>query len=265
MHYVYYIENLVNGKLYVGKSMDRNTRWRDANARWNEHRRDARKKRTKMPIHHAMNKYGEENFRYNRMEAYATQEEALIAEMAWISYLREQGVELYNITTGGEGTSFKRGPRTAEHSAKIGAQLRGIQAKIKGGTISESHRLNVKATAKQKLTDIQKDEIRELAKAGTHSQAELATIYGVGRDWISRIVNNKTTDKTRSAAKTGRTGKRKLSMEQAQTIRDLYMTRKYSQKELATMFGVNPKSIVRVLGEAPQTNVVDTEEGRVSL
>lgn len=187
MHYLYHIENQTNGKIYVGKSMERE------DSRWQEHLCDARSGRTKMPIHRAMKKYGPENFTYNVMNMYGTQEEALLAEVYLIAYLRSQEVELYNVTAGGEGASFKRGPRSPEHTAKLKCFSKGNIPWNKNKEMSLETRGKVSKNASgRKISDSQRQEIKDLYMSGKYTQKTLGWMYEVGPDQISRIVNDKT-------------------------------------------------------------------------
>lgn len=187
MHYLYHIENQINGKIYVGKSMER------GDSRWQEHLCDARSGRTKMPLHRAIKKYGPENFSYNIISMYGTQEEALLAEVDLIAYLRSQEVELYNVTAGGEGTSFKRGPRSVEHQRNAHKFPKGHIPWNKGGTHTDEARKKVSKNATgRKISDAQRQEIKDLYLSGKYTQKTLGWIYGVGSDVISRIINNKT-------------------------------------------------------------------------
>ena len=189
MHYLYHIENLVNGTLYLGKTMDR----KDKNARWNEHKGDARRGRTKMPIHSAIRKYGDKNFVFTLMEAYDTQEEALLAEVYWLALLRSQGVRLYNITNGGEGISFKRGPRTPEHTAQLKCFPKDHIPWNKNQEMSSEFRKKVSDNIpNRKISNIQREEIKKLWSAGKYKQWEIGKMFGVSQNVISRIVNNKT-------------------------------------------------------------------------
>lgn len=188
MHYVYHIENKVNGTLYIGKGIEALR----GNFRWTEHKRDARKKKTNMPIHRAIRKYGEENFIFTIMNMYETQEEALLSEIEYISYLRSQNIRLYNISAGGEGVSFKRGPRTPEHTSKLKCFPKGHIPWTKGKEIPIETRKKISKNAwGRKTSDSQRDEIKKLYAIGM-TQKELSIKFGVGQDQISRIINDKT-------------------------------------------------------------------------
>lgn len=92
---VYILENLVNGKLYVGKANDLKDRMR--------RHIDCVEVHSSYPLYRAMKKYGIENFQIHLAEEYSSEQEAFQGERDWISYLLSFGKRLYNQTTGGEG------------------------------------------------------------------------------------------------------------------------------------------------------------------
>lgn len=100
--HVYLILNNINGKLYVGKT-------NDPQGRWNKHVNIAKNinnsqsiREQAYPIHHAIRKYGEENFSFRVIESVAEEATALDLEARWISRFRNDGYRLYNLTAGGD-------------------------------------------------------------------------------------------------------------------------------------------------------------------
>lgn len=97
MAYIYKITNIINQKIYIGKtefSIDK---------RFSEHCRDAFKKdKEKRPLYAAMRKYGIENFRIEMIEETDSPEEQ---EIYWIEYYGsfKNG---YNATKGGDGKRY---------------------------------------------------------------------------------------------------------------------------------------------------------------
>lgn len=65
--YLYRITNIINGKIYIGQSIDPGSRWR-------AHRRDSAD--PKVPIQYAINKYGNENFDFMIIASCKTQDAA---------------------------------------------------------------------------------------------------------------------------------------------------------------------------------------------
>ena len=99
MPYIYKIENKLNGKIYIGKTL------KTIQERWKEHCHDFKRQRCeKRPLYSAMNKYGIENFFIEEIE----QCEANILserEKYWIEYYGSFKYG-YNATTGGDGRSY---------------------------------------------------------------------------------------------------------------------------------------------------------------
>jgi len=97
---IYQITNTINGKSYIGQSSNFEERWK-------KHLRDAARKigktstSKKFAIHHAINKYGAENFSFQVIQECQSLEEANLAEMFHIQTLKTLAPLGYNLTTGG--------------------------------------------------------------------------------------------------------------------------------------------------------------------
>lgn len=102
---IYKIENLINGKVYIGQSVD-------IKERWNEHKlinsrtsKEALKKQ-KYPLYLAFQKYGLENFSFEILEE-CSLEELDMKEQFYIkkynSYIDFPNSNGYNLTLGGNG------------------------------------------------------------------------------------------------------------------------------------------------------------------
>ena len=103
---IYKIENLINGKVYIGQSIN-------IQERWNEHKlinsrtsKNALKKQ-KYPLYLAFQKYGLENFSFEVLEE-CSLEELDTKEQFYIkkynSYIDFPNSNGYNLTLGGDGT-----------------------------------------------------------------------------------------------------------------------------------------------------------------
>lgn len=100
---IYKIENLINGKIYIGQSIDIKQRWR-------QHRNDYKNK--KSLLYSAINKYGIENFLFSIIEE-CKEEELNEKECFYIKKFNScvlfENSHGYNATEGGEspGSSLK--------------------------------------------------------------------------------------------------------------------------------------------------------------
>lgn len=94
--YIYIIENKINGKAYIGKA-------NDVERRWKKHREAARDGSDGL-LYRAMRKHGVENFQIRTIDEAEDETYTLnVLEPMWIRRFRDQGVELYNLTEGGDG------------------------------------------------------------------------------------------------------------------------------------------------------------------
>lgn len=91
---IYKITNNLNGKFYIGKSVNIWNRWR-------QHRCA----KDNAPIHRAMKKYGKDNFSLEILEQ-CSKEELDLKEKQWIAfYDGYYNINCYNATMGGDGAS----------------------------------------------------------------------------------------------------------------------------------------------------------------
>lgn len=99
MPYIYKITNKINGKVYIGKTLN------SIQKRWKEHLIDSKKRKCeKRPLYSAINKYGEKNFEIEQIEE-CSHDILNERECYWIEYYGsfKNG---YNATIGGDGKVF---------------------------------------------------------------------------------------------------------------------------------------------------------------
>jgi group I intron endonuclease len=89
MH-IYTIKNLVNGKIYVGQTIQAN-----AKMRWYAHC-DMVRKGKKSHLYDSMRKHGIENFLWEIVDQADNINESNNLETVWANKLRDQGITLYN-------------------------------------------------------------------------------------------------------------------------------------------------------------------------
>jgi group I intron endonuclease len=94
---IYKIENLINGKIYIGQSVDIQYRFRNHKSESFNPKSNA----YDTAIHRAIRKYGVDNFSFDVVEE-CDQDELREREIYWINYYNSFGVG-YNLTSGGEG------------------------------------------------------------------------------------------------------------------------------------------------------------------
>jgi group I intron endonuclease len=214
---IYCIENLVNGKKYIGQSCH-------VYRRWVEHRGKLRRNEYKnYPIQNAWNKYGEENFIFYLVEE-CKQEDCDNRE---IFYIREMHSHIdsdgYNIGLGGEG-GYMRG-RFGELHHRYGVSLSEETKKKMRKPRTEEGKINIK------------NGMREARESGNPRKKR---IKGYSRKGVPMTEENK---KRNSESQMGELGnKSKLTNGQVLEIRAMLFDGA-KIKPLARKYGVDPKTI----------------------
>lgn len=186
--FIYFIENRLNGKIYVGKAVDPKKRWRT-------HRCVASKGKEKYPnkyfaIHAAIAKYGVSNFSFRVIECCSNNIQANSAEMDWISCLKNLGVFLYNETEGGDGAT--PGVKfTEEHKKNISKSKLGKKASPEARVnMSEARKLEF-AGEKNNKAKIQANtaiQIRKLYSTGEYTHRQLAIVFNLTHATVGKII-----------------------------------------------------------------------------
>lgn len=92
---IYLITNLVNGKKYVGQSVN-------PQKRWYEHTRLSKLESPSQHIHRAMKSHGIENFKFELIDECSTRDILNELEVKWISHYDTFKGHGYNMTEGGD-------------------------------------------------------------------------------------------------------------------------------------------------------------------
>lgn len=179
MAYIYKITNLINKKIYVGKTSF------TIQKRWQEHKKDASKNNFKnRPLYAALLKYGFENFSIEILEE-CSNELVNKREVFWIKKLDsyESG---YNATLGGDGALkgnheevfnlFESGANTHQIKEKTGYSLWHIVKilKLQGVSPKEISDRRVDSLKKQVVKiDKYTDEVLEIFPSVIAAQKSL--------------------------------------------------------------------------------------------
>lgn len=144
---VYYIKNTVNGKLYVGSSVNMENRWR-------RHRSDLRWERHPNPkLSQAWKHYGESAFEFGVLEISTPDRQDLTDREEYFRLALDATYNCRPATVNGKPvcSAMRRQSLTAEHRARISASLTGRhlspEARAKIGEASRQRRHSEKTKA----------------------------------------------------------------------------------------------------------------------
>lgn len=199
---IYKIVNLLNGKIYIGQSVHPDKRW------W-EHCAHARRKDDNYPIHLAINKYGAENFKMDILE---WTEDYDNKEIYYIKFYNSLCPKGYNIATGGKTISLsgEDNPRNTILNVTVQQIVKELQDNILSDReIAKKYNTTNKIVAdinhgyshkqknitypirirrgRQRLTEQQMLEIKDLLRNTSLSYQEIANMYNVTKSNIAQI------------------------------------------------------------------------------
>lgn len=122
--YIYKITNLINNKIYIGK-----TKY-PIETRFKNHLWSIYHHKTKSLLYDAMNKYGKDNFKVEQIDQADSLEELNEKERYWISKLNSRNTSIgYNICKGGEcgpgGPMFKGHKHTEQTKQQMSIDRSG--------------------------------------------------------------------------------------------------------------------------------------------
>jgi group I intron endonuclease len=210
--YVYKIINMINKKIYIGKSNNVKKRWR-------EHISYSNNKSHNYPISNAIRKYGKNNFSIEIVGEFLCEQKAYDIEIECIYYYNSMDKNIgYNICPGGQGAGsgaanhFYGKSFTQEHKNKISSSLNKYYASNaapqKGYRHTDAAKLAISEAVsgikrsldfkenlrkhKQKITLSQANEIRSLYASGHYTTRQLGTMFGISGTSVKNILSNKT-------------------------------------------------------------------------
>lgn len=133
---IYKITNTVNGRFYIGSSVDTARRWKEHNWDLYKNNHDNAK------LQASFNKYGINNFKFEIVEEVTNKETLLSVEQKWLDKSgcldRSIGFNIAPLAVGGSG------PKSLE------ARIKSSE-KQKGKPKSEEHKLKLKEIAKHRV------------------------------------------------------------------------------------------------------------------
>lgn len=217
---LYNIINKINNGIYVGITYN-------LHKRWTRHLYNAKDGKTL--LYRAMRKYGIENFYIEQKEEFEDRKSACEREIYWIDRFKKEGIHLYNITDGGEGTLGIR---------KFGIDNPNFGKKMK------PHVKEALLKIRRKLSNEQIKEIIRLYKEEKYTQTSLSKLFNISLPQIHRIIHGKSWgDKDRKFLLT----KKNISTNDRLKIIEMYNTGNYIQLDLAKIFNLSIAQIGRII------------------
>lgn len=120
MGFIYKVTNNINGKVYIGKTVE------TAEIRFEEHLREAySQKQWNRPFHLALTKYGKENFSLEVLEEVPFEklnEKEIYYIKKYNSYIHFENSNGYNATLGGDGTLKYDYQKIVDYYLKCGSK-----------------------------------------------------------------------------------------------------------------------------------------------
>jgi group I intron endonuclease len=228
---IYYWENKINGKVYIGKANDFNERTKEHIYLANTN--------PKYPIDCAIKKYGIDNFEIKIISFFCTAKEALLAEIEWIAEMRNYigRDNVYNITDGGEGALGYK------HTAETIQKMSG-----------KNHHLFGKKMPREQVEKIRKNNVGRVVSNDTRKKISIANIGKIvskeTRDKLSNIFTgrelNQDIKNKISVKNSGENNpSAKLNWKKVNEIREL-LKNGIKHKDIAIKFGVKTSTISNI-------------------
>lgn len=185
--FIYKIFNNFNSKVYIGKTVDIENRWRN-------HKSIARGGIEKYPenfnlIHNAIRNKGENNFFIEIIEECQDENEAYEAEIKWIKCFNSNDRKYgYNLALGGKGVMTGR-PVSLEVRKKTSEAHKGRKRQAPVFTENTIQKLS-KSSKENKgiLTDDQKKEIIKLYDTGEFTKKQIGEKFDVRFETIRFVI-----------------------------------------------------------------------------
>ena len=162
---VYIINNLINGKYYIGKTLF------TAKERWKQHISEAKQHRNNVYFYKAIRKYGADNFKVDVICTANSPEQLSILENIWIVCLRSFDPKIgYNATFGGEGARLTDEVKIKISTSLINRYKNNPPMMPKRGPLSEFHRQKCSEALKGRIfSDEHRDKL-SVAAIGNKNQ-----------------------------------------------------------------------------------------------
>jgi group I intron endonuclease len=205
---IYQIKNLINGKIYIGSSVNIQVRW------WTHKSRLRRGIHGNPHLQSAWNKYGEDAFEFSILEIVEKREDAVILEQDYLDMFLPE----YNVVQRAEATNLGRkfseeniqnmrdaklgmydGEKNPFYGKKHSRETKELLSKQHIGMKQSPETIRKKIQAQigekshyAKLTWDTVNEIRAKFESGKYTEAKLVKMYNMSQGAINKLLRYKT-------------------------------------------------------------------------
>jgi group I intron endonuclease len=184
---IYKITNLVNGKVYIGQTVQKNPK-----ARWYDHCAKARKGINK-PLPNAINKYGVDKFSWEVIDSTTGLEALNKLEKHYVEKYNSIN-EGYNIREAGNNklhnsTSIEKMQvsQTAAHARRRAEGRDGGWTRIDGGAMLGKKHPRKGTSGLWAMPDTGKDKITQSKLDATYCRGKSWTVINGKRVWVDKV------------------------------------------------------------------------------
>lgn len=190
---IYIVKNNINDKVYIGQTIQQ------VKKRWHQHLKDARKGKTNMLIHRAMNKYGIEHFHYEVLEENISIDDINEKELYYIKEYDSIN-KGYNMCPGGQKWRRKPINENVDIDEVINLYNQGLSTREISSIVDANdkyilnllHRNNIEVRDKKcslpdktVVIDDKENKLREFREQGL-SKYEIARRFNVNEKSVRR-------------------------------------------------------------------------------
>lgn len=228
MFYIYLIKNLINNKIYIGQTKNKNSRW-------SQHKFSAKHNKSNMLITRAISKYGASNFSFEII--------ACSSSLDNVNYLEQIIITQYNSNNPDVGYNLKPGGNNIERT--------DIEKQLISEGLKNYYKSNKGPRYGSKLSEEtkRKQSLAKIGSKGTNLGKKFSDEWktNISQSLIGRKFSEESLKKLSESHMGKSAPNRKLTKDQAGEIRELYRSGNYSQKTLGQMFSIKQATVYSIL------------------
>lgn len=251
---VYIIHNILNNKVYIGKT-------KNLQKRWKKHIKIALGKRIveKFFIHKAIAKYGVNNFTFSILQSFHNENDCSAAEIYWINFFKSKFKNYgYNLTAGGEGcngrmvsneTRKKQSIKAfgRKHTLETIEKLKLINIGKIPSNLEQLKKINIgkklSLKHKQKISKARDGIVFTKEHKENISKSHIGLFSGNKNPFYGKTHTENVKEKSR-----GENNKQsKLKSKQVIEMREKYNLGNYTHQQLANEYGVSRRAVTHII------------------